>query len=69
MGKLLEDFKKFLATASPEELDRAWKEIEQFKDVGPSVKDFCKQYEKVGKSEWFKKTYEGKTIGETMEID
>lgn len=40
MGKLLEDFKKFLATASPEELDRAWKEVEQLKDVGPTVSEF-----------------------------
>lgn len=69
MRKLLEELKKFIATATPEELDQAWKEVEQFKDVGPSVKDFCEQYKKVAKSEWFKKTYQDKSIGETLEID
>ncbi len=69
MGKLYDEFRKFLDTATPEQLERARKKAELFKDVGPTVKDFCEQYEKVGKSEWFKKTYEGKTIGETIEID
>ena len=69
MRKLLEELKKFIATATPKELDQAWKKVEQFKDVGPTVKDFCEQYKKVGKSEWFKKVYNGKSIGETIEID
>lgn len=69
MRKLLEELKKFIATATSEELDHAWKEVEQFKDVGPTVKDFCEQYDKVAKSEWFKKTYQDKSIGETIEID
>ena len=69
MKRLHEELKKFIATATPEELNQAWKEVEKFKDVGPSIKDFCKQYEQVGKSKWFKKAYEGKTIGETIDID
>lgn len=40
MGKLLEELKRFIATATPEELERAWKEVEQFKDVGPTVSEF-----------------------------
>ena len=69
MGKLYDEFLKFLATATPEELECARKKAELFKDVGPSIKEFCEQYEKVGKSEWFKKVYNGKSIGETIEID
>ena len=44
-------------------------EAKQFKDLCPTVKDFVKQYDKVAKSEWFKKTYQGKSIGETIDID
>lgn len=40
MGKLLEEFKRFLATATPEELERARKKAELFKDVGPTVSEF-----------------------------
>lgn len=69
MRKLLEELKRFIAAATPKKLEDAWNEVEQFKDVGPTVKEFCEQYEKVGKSEWFKKVYNGKSIGETMEID
>lgn len=69
MKKILNELKTYLDNASPEELGHAWKEVEQFKDVGPTVKEFCEQYKKVGKSEWFKKVYNGKSIGETMEID
>lgn len=69
MGKLYEEFKRFLATATPEELERARKKAELFKDVGPTVKDFVEKYDKVAKSEWFKKTYQDKSIGETIDID
>lgn len=69
MKRLLEELKKFIAIATPEKLEQAWKEVEQFKDIGPSVKDFCEQYKKVTKSEWFKKTYQDKSVGETIEID
>lgn len=69
MGKLYEEFKRFLATATPEELERARNEVEQFKDVSPTVKDFVEKYDKVAKSEWFKKTYQDKSIGETIDID
>ena len=44
-------------------------EAKQFKDLCPTVKDFVEKYDKVAKSEWFKKTYQGKSIGETIEID
>ncbi|MBQ9674621.1 MAG: hypothetical protein IJV42_01705 [Bacteroidaceae bacterium] len=40
MKELLEELKKFLETATPEELERAWNEVEQFKDVGPTVSEF-----------------------------
>ena len=33
MRKLLEELKKFIATATPKELDQAWKKVEQFKEV------------------------------------
>ena len=31
-------------------------------------KDYRKRYERIGKSEWFKKAYENKSLGETIEI-
>lgn len=37
MGKLLEEFKRFLAAATPEELERAREKAELFKEVGPIV--------------------------------
>lgn len=40
MGKLLDELRNFLRTASKEEIDEAWKEVEQFKDVGPTVTEF-----------------------------
>lgn len=40
MKELLEELKKFLATATQEKLERAWNEVEQFKDVGPSFTEF-----------------------------
>lgn len=40
MGKLLEELRNFLSTATPEQLEQAWKEVEQFKDVGPTITEF-----------------------------
>lgn len=40
MGKLLEELKHFLSTATPEQLEQAWKEVEQFKDVGPTITEY-----------------------------
>lgn len=40
MGKLLDELRKFLSTATPEQIEQAWKEVEQFKDVGPTISEF-----------------------------
>ena len=40
MGKLLEDLKHFLSMATSEQLEQAWKEVEPFKDVGPTMTEY-----------------------------
>lgn len=40
MGKLLEELRNFLSTATSEQLEQAWKEVEPFKDVGPTLDEF-----------------------------
>ena len=46
MGKLLEELRNFLSTATPEQLEQAWKEVEQFKDVGPTLDEFIENSRK-----------------------
>ena len=40
MGKLLEELRNFLSNATPEQLEQAWKEVEQFEDVGPTITEY-----------------------------
>lgn len=47
MGKLLEELRNFLSTATPEQLEQAWKEVEQFEDVGPTITEYIESVEKV----------------------
>ena len=43
MGKLYEEFRKFLDTATPEQLENARKRAELYKDVGPSVLEYVSE--------------------------
>lgn len=45
MGKLLEELRNFLSTATPEQLEQAWKEVEQFEDVGPTITEYIENME------------------------
>lgn len=47
MGKLLEELKNFLFTATPEQLEQAWKEVEQFKDVGPTITEYIENMKEI----------------------
>ncbi len=47
MGKLYDSLKKFLDNATQEELDQAWKEVEQWKDVGPTVDEYIENAKKM----------------------
>lgn len=47
MGKLYDSLKKFFDNATQEELDQAWKEVERFKDVGPTVDEYIENAKKM----------------------
>lgn len=47
MGKLLEEIRNFLSTATPEQLEQAWKEVEQFEGVGPTITEYIKNMEEI----------------------
>ena len=47
MGKLLKELGKFLSTAIPEQLEQAWKEVEPFKDVGPTITKYIESMEEI----------------------
>lgn len=37
--------------------------------MGLSDKKYSERYKRIGESEWFKKHYEDKSLGETIEIE
>lgn len=43
MGKLLEELLKYLSSTSPEQLEKNWKEIEPYSQIGPTAEEFVKQ--------------------------
>ena len=47
MGKLLEELRNFLSTATPEQLEQAWNEVEQFKDVGPTITEYIENMKEI----------------------
>ena len=47
MGKLLEELRNFLSTATPEQLEQALKEVEQFKDVGPTITEYIENMKEI----------------------
>lgn len=40
MGKLLDSLINYLDNATPEQLERDWKELEPFSKIGPSVDEY-----------------------------
>lgn len=43
MSKAVENFLRFLSTASQEELDENFKDLEKYCNVGPLAKDFVER--------------------------
>lgn len=43
MGKLLEELLNYLSSVSPDQLEKDWKELEPYSQIGPTAEEFIKQ--------------------------
>lgn len=69
MGKLLEELKNYLNTASPEQLEKDWEFIEQFDNCGPTVEEFIKNYEHFNAAKtWVSRNYPNESPEEKQKL-
>lgn len=47
MGYFTEQLKKYLANATPEQLEKDYKELEEFNKIGPSFEEFFLELEEI----------------------